>query len=135
MDENNESKEKEIDDTETIGFKKQLDILKAELNTVKTMLETREATFNGLIKDLKEKFQSELEAVKKEVVKAEVLYGRVTKENAGVPLSEGPFQGASPCCQFRCCSGTYSPARGCPGPGHQKYQGDETICCNHKLKM
>ena len=36
------------------------------------MLETREATFNGLIKDLKEKFQSELEAVKKEVVRAEV---------------------------------------------------------------
>ena len=137
MDENNESKEKEIHDNETEDFKKQVVTFKAELKTVKTMIETREATINSLIKDMKEHFQSELEAVRKESVSAEVTYGRATNSELMTSdyHSQKPSRGASPCCQYRCCSGTYSSARRCPGPGHQRSKGDETICCNHKLKM
>ena len=37
------------------------------------------------------------------------------------------------CCPHRCCSGSYSPARNCPGLGHSRKPDDPGVCHNHKL--
>ena len=52
------------------------------------------------------------------------------KESAS--RSKSPSQ--TECCPHRCCSGTYSLARNCQGPGLSGQTGDNTVCCNHKLK-
>ena len=47
-------------------------------------------------------------------------------------IKESPSQ--TECCPHRCCSGTYTLARNCPDPGLAGQTGDNTVCCNHKLK-
>ena len=39
------------------------------------------------------------------------------------------------CCAQRCCAGTYSSTRSCPGSEQARQPGDKPVCCNHKLKM
>ena len=117
-----ETKDAEKRETEEAYFRKELDIMKAETKAVKDILDENRTEIDNVVKDMREKFDTKLDIIKKEFVKL--------KEDimAASPVS-------SPCCEFRCCSGTYSPASGCPGPGHHKLPGDKSICCNHKTKM
>ena len=92
-------------------------MMKVEMKAVRDIMHEN-GTKIDVIKDTKKKFDAELDTIKKEFVK--IKDDIVTLS----PVS-------SPCCEFRCCSGTYSPARGYPGPGHPRFP----ICCNHNTKI
>ena len=115
-----EIKDAENYDTEKTYFRKEIDMMRIEMKAVRDIIDENGAKFENVIKNMKEKFDAELDTIKKEF--------ETMKDDIVTPVS-------SPCCEFRCCSGTYSPARGCPGPGHHRLPGDKSICCNHKTKM
>ena len=140
----------------------EVQILKEKIETLEKIIDDKGEDFEevkrneraqddqivNLQKDLREKdrvindIKSEIESIAKAVLKyssQKTLQPLNCSTNSiSSPSSRNLMTTSKPivteCCPHRCCSGSYAPARNCPGPGHARKPDDATVCHNHKKK-